>query len=101
MPTTTGVPSSQFQAFYQESMKGLGAANVVYGQTGTVTLGANNWTFMNATFTLSGTAYDGELYGLSHIGNAFFVAVGAPHADFSSVSSGYFQPVITSLTFLK
>jgi hypothetical protein len=101
MPNNTGVPSSQYQAYYQESMKGLGAANVAYGQTGTVTLGTNNWTFIDATFTLNGTAYDGALYGLSHIGNAFFIAVGAPHADFSTVSSGQFQPVITSLTFLK
>ncbi len=100
-PLTEGLPSSQYVAFFQSFLKGAGGTNIKTKSDGTVTLGQNTWTVEEATLTFKGSAYDAAQFALAHHGKSFFVIVMAPHATSDSVGTTYFQPMITSLTFLK
>jgi len=100
-PTNTGIPASQYSAVLQGVIQALGGTNAKIKAAGNVTFGKNTWAVDEGTATLKGTAYDGTQFALSHHGKSFFVIVAAPHSTADTIGTTFFQPMLTSLTFLK
>lgn len=93
--------SSQYASFFDQFLVGFGGTKIKVTAKGTAPVGANTWTVYEATFTKGGVAYDGVEFGLTHNGNSFLVIALAPHATSNAVGNKYFEPMLTSLTFLK
>ncbi len=101
VPLNLGIPASQYPSFLQGFLPAFGGKNIKITPKGNVTIGANTWTEDDVTFTKNGTPYDGAQFGLSHHGKTFLVLVLAPASTADSVGTTYFQPMLTSLKFLK
>lgn len=93
--------SSQYPAFFSSFLTGFGGTNVNVTSTGNETLGSNTWERYHATFTKNGTPWEGDEYALTHNGTSFVAIVLSPHSSWSADSSTYFQPIISTITFLK
>ena len=100
-PFNIGIPAAQNSTFIQQTLVALGGKNIKLSAGGTAPLGSNTWTVEQGTVTLKGTAYDAAQFSLTHGGKAFFIIVLAPHTTSDADGTTYFQPMITSLTFLK
>lgn len=69
--------------------------------TTTVSYPSGVWTVASATGVSSGVSYTVRLYGITHSGHAVLIFTFAPTSSATTDQTTYFDPMLTSFTFLK
>lgn len=75
--------------------------SVVESATTTQTYPSGSWTVASGTTAANGTPLTVRLYGTLHNDQTFIIIVFAPTSSAATAQSTYFDPMLTSLTFLK
>ncbi len=75
--------------------------STVESATTTQTYPSGSWTVASGTTEVSGTALTVHLYGMLHNDHTFIIIVFAPTSSAATDQATYFDPMLTSLTFLK
>ncbi|HEX5439928.1 MAG TPA: hypothetical protein VFW76_03525 [Ktedonobacterales bacterium] len=75
--------------------------SAVDSATTTQTYPSGSWTVASGTTAANGTPLSVRLYGMLHNDQTFIVMVFAPTSSAATAQATYFDPILTSLTFLK
>jgi hypothetical protein len=69
--------------------------------TTTQTYPSGSWTVASGSTEVSGTALTAHLYGMDHNDQTFIIITFAPTSSTATDQTTYFDPMLTSFTFLK
>ncbi len=107
-PITVQVPSASNPALYPALLNDELSKNPTYFQnnkvdatTTTVSYPSGVWIVASATTLMTGDPYVVRLYGIVHSGHLVLISTYAPSASASTDQTTYFDPMLTSFTFLK
>lgn len=103
LPLSMTLTPDQFAPTLQQILQNTpNATNVLINPTTTsVTLGANTWTKITGTFDYNGEPQDAVALVTPHDAGSYVLLYFAPTADFSTVETASFTPIVQSFTFLK
>lgn len=102
LPLNQSLSADQYGAFATSFAGGFGGTGTkVSATTTTTTFAGKTWTEVDGTSTVKSTPSDVKVYGAPLGSNTIFIVTITPTAADSTVTSTDFQPMQSSLTFLK
>lgn len=94
--------SASYPSILKSAIKDSPFTNsAVESATTTQTYPSGSWTVASGTTTANGTPLTVRLYGTLHNDQTFIIIVFAPTSSAATDQATYFDPILTSLTFLK
>jgi hypothetical protein len=102
VPSTAGsIGPGDYKDLLQSFYDTMGASNVqIDTSTNSVTAGKNNWTTISGTGKYNGTVLKTTAYVGTHGTTTYVLIALAPNAQYTTLDSTYFQPMIKSFTYL-
>ena len=101
-PLNVQVTADNYSALGTAFLQGIKATDVQMGTTSqSAAIGASTWTIAQGTATFNGTPSTLTELGTDHNGTTLLIFTLGPTATDNNDGNTYFQPMVTSLMFMK